>query len=492
MVLLDVLYTVAALTLALYGLNTLFLALVYLKRRPQVPSSPPVAEWPRVTVQLPIYNELHVATRLLYAVARFDYPRDRLEIQVLDDSDDETAAALQRAVAHLRREGIDVHYLRRPRREGYKAGALAYGLARAQGEFIALFDADFVPPPDWLRRTVPYLIHAPDVGFVQTRWEHLNATASAITLAQSLALDGHFGVEQPARQTLGWPITFNGSAGLWRRSCIEESGGWHDDTVCEDLDLAYRAQIKGWRGMVIPDIAVAGEIPPLVEAFRRQQARWATGSIQVLRKHAWAVLRSSHLSLTARLQGLLHMSNYAVHPLMVLLLLLTLPMMLAHRTVAWPLAYLSLAGLGPPVTYALAQWRLRGNVWRLVALPVTVFLGLGIAWAGTQAVWQGLVARHTPFRRTPKFRLEGNDNGWSGKPYGDEAQGPAIGEWLLAGYALLAAVVAWHMGNVYAVPFMLLYAGSFLTVAGGVWWQTRQQRKARVRALSRRLGMEAR
>lgn len=492
MALVEDFYIAVAVLLALYGFNTLMLALLSLWKWPRAMESPTPSEWPYVTVQLPIYNELHVAPRLLHAVARFDYPRDRLEIQVLDDSDDETAMILQREVARFRREGVNVHYLRRGHREGYKAGALAYGLARARGDFIALFDADFVPQPDWLRRTVPYLLHCPNLGFVQTRWEHLNGNASPITLAQSLALDGHFAVEQPARQALGWPVTFNGSAGLWRRACIEESGGWQGDTLCEDLDLAYRAQMHGWQGMVLPHVSVAGEVPPLVEGFRRQQARWATGSIQVLRKHARRLLRVSTLRPDARLQGLLHMSNYLVHPLMVLLLLLTLPLIVAHRKVAWPLTYLSLAALGPPLAYALAQWRLRRHLRRLVALPIIVFLGLGIAWEGTRAVVRGMFSGAVPFERTPKFRLEGGNNGWQGKRYDEVARRHAFGEWVLALYAMVTAGIAWREGNVYAVPFLLLYAMSFLTVAGGIWWQARQQRKARPRRLSRPVRTEAR
>ena len=474
-----VLYTAAALALALYGFNTLFLALFYLWRRPSdAPMPTPPQVWPHVTVQLPIYNEVHVATRVIRAAARLDYPPDRLEIQVLDDSDDETTAMVARQVRELRRLGVQVHHIRRPERQGYKAGALAYGLAHARGEFIAIFDADFVPPRDWLKRTVPHLLAEPSLGFVQTRWEHLNAWASSITLAQSLALDGHFAVEQPARAALGWPIAFNGSAGIWRRACIEASGNWQADTVCEDLDLSYRAQLAGWRGRVLTDTAVPGEIPPLVAAFRRQQARWATGSVQTLRKHARALLRASHLSWPARLEGLIHLSNYFVHPLMVLLFLLTIVLIWTERTVYWPLTYLSLASLGPPLAYTLAQWRLRGNLRRLRALPLLVFLGLGIAWHSTRAVVRGLRANHTPFERTPKFRLVGRANRWQGKRYGEGLRSIPLAELVLSLAALITAGVAWSRGSVHAVPFLLLYAVSFGTVAVGMLWEMWRQRHA--------------
>lgn len=479
-------YTAAALALAFYGGNSLFLALVHMLTRPRDPAVPdPPENWPRVTVQVPIYNEVHVAPRIIRAVAALDYPRECLEIQVLDDSDDDTTQVVFQVIRRLQDRGVHIEHIRRPSRVGYKAGALAYGLTRAKGEFVAIFDADFVPPPDWLRRTVPYLLAHPELGFVQTRWEHLNAQASPVTLAQTLALDGHFGVEQPARARIGWPVVFNGSAGLWRRQCIEESGGWQADTVCEDLDLSYRALMEGWRGLVLTGVTAAGEVPPSIVAFRRQQARWATGSVQTLRKLTRSWIRAP-LPWHARLEGLLHMSNYLVHPFMLVLFLLTLPMLFIHEHFLWPLTYLSLASVGPPLVYMWAQWRLRGHGRRLRALPLLAFLGLGISWAGTKAVWQGIRRRSTPFVRTPKFRLEGRDNGWRGKRYDGEHQDMPWGELILAGYALLTLGVALQMGNWWAVPFVLLYTAGFLTVGGGVLWERGWRRTRSIRVLPER------
>lgn len=476
-------YTIAALALAVYGSNSLFLAIVHVFTRPRDPDLPPApTEWPRVTVQIPIYNEVHVAPRVIQAVAALDYPADRLEIQVLDDSDDETSRVVDRLVRRLRAQGVRIYHLRREDRVGYKAGALAYGLSHARGEYIAIFDADFVPPRDWLRRTVPYLAVNPRLGFVQTRWEHLNARASSVTLAQSLALDGHFGVEQPARSRLGWPVVFNGSAGLWRRSCIVDSGGWHADTVCEDLDLSYRAAMRGWKGMILTQVTAAGEIPPSVEAFRRQQSRWATGSIQTLRKHVGAWFRAP-LPWPARLEGFVHMSNYLVHPFMLILFLLTLPMMFIREHVLWPLTYLSLASLGPPLVYTWAQWQLRGHGRRLRALPLLAFLGLGIAWTGSKAVWQGLRGHSTPFVRTPKFRLVGRDNHWRGKRYDREHEDTPLGEFLLGVYALFTLGVAVHMRNWWAVPFIFLYAAGFITVGGRILWERGGRKSGGVRVL---------
>ncbi len=475
MTLLVVLYVTTALWLSIYGFNALILFGIHLWRRPQDPSPPPPPrDWPHVTIQLPVYNEIHVVERLLYSVARLEYPRERLQIQVLDDSDDETSLVIARIVRYLRARGVDVEHVRREQRKGYKAGALAHGLTHARGEFIAILDADFLPPRDWLRQTVPYLVHNPRLAFVQTRWEHLNAFASPFTLAQSLALDGHFGVEQPARQVLGWPLAFNGSAGIWRKEAILDSGNWQADTLCEDLDLSYRAQMRGWRGQILTHISVPGEIPPLITAFRRQQARWATGSIQTFRKHARALIRASTLSPSARVQGILHQTSYLVHPLMLLLVLLTWPMLLLHPKVNFPLAYLGVAGLGPPLVYALAQWRLRGSLRRLWAFPIILLLGLGMAWRSTRAVLLGLFRRGNVFERTPKFRLVGRTNAWRGKRYSAGFNDIPWGEALLALYTLWGGVWALKQGYRTVAPFLFLYAMSFALMAGVTGWEQLQ------------------
>ncbi|NPA90162.1 MAG: glycosyltransferase [Chloroflexi bacterium] len=471
-------YVTVALWLALYGFNALLLALAFLWKHPHDPPlPPPPEEWPQVTVQLPVYNEIHVIARLLHAVANLDYPSDRLEIQVLDDSDDETTWVIRGLVRRLRSQGVNIQHMRRPRREGYKAGALAYGLERAHGEFIAILDADFVPPQDWLRRTVPHLVGNPTLAFVQTRWEHLNASASPITLAQSLALDGHFAVEQPTRGALGWPIAFNGSAGIWRKAAILDAGNWQADTLCEDLDLSYRAQLGGWQGLVLTDITVPGEIPPLIRAFRRQQARWATGSIQTFRKLGMALVRARHLSPGARLQGLIHQTNYLVHPLMVLLILLTWPLLYWQVRIPFPLAYLGIAGLGPPLVYVLAQQKLRGHVQRAWAFPLLLLLGLGIAWHSTRAVVRGLTRWGAPFERTPKFRLEGRTNAWQGKRYSVSPWEIPWGELGLAAYTGWVAWWAYTHALGYIVPLLLVYSISFAWVGGGVLWEQWQARR---------------
>jgi cellulose synthase/poly-beta-1,6-N-acetylglucosamine synthase-like glycosyltransferase len=470
--LLTAVYIVAALLLALYGANSLLLTIVYFRVRRRQPAEPPLTRTPRVTVQLPIYNEMHVVERLIDAVAGLSYPADRLQIQVLDDSTDETTAIARARVRLLRARGVDIELVRRQGREGFKAGALAHGLRQATGELIAIFDADFVPQPDFLLRTVPYFLSDPRLGFLQTRWAHLNVDYSALTRTQALALDGHFAVEQPARQRAGWFMNFNGTAGLWRRACIEESGGWSGDTLSEDLDLSYRAQLAGWRPAYLPHVAAPAEVPPQLAAFKRQQFRWAEGSIQCLRKLARGVWRAER-PLPARLQGLIHLSGYLAHPLMVLMLLATLPLLLSDARLSWPLAYLSLASLGPPLLYAVAQKALYPDWWRrYTRMPLLVLLGSGIALNNGVAVLHGVLGRKGRFRRTPKFSLEGKTGRWQGQRYALALDAMILGEVLLALYAALTIGVAWQRGHTWAIPFLCLYLGGFGMVAVTGLWQS--------------------
>ena len=361
---LQLLYLVGAIGLALYGLQALILTLLKLRAERLLRKAtartvgPPVCsvrneafDWPAVTVQLPVYNEIHVVERLIDACARLDYPSARLQIQVLDDSTDGTTSIAENRAAFWRRRGVNVHLLHRSQRQGYKAGALREGLSKATGEFIAVFDADFSPQPDFLMRTLPAFLEDSEMetGFVQTRWTHLNADYSALTKAQALALDGHFVVEQAARHSVGLPFGFNGSAGIWRRACIEDPsvGGWQDDTLCEDLDLSYRAQLAGWRGVYLNGVEAPAELPPQMLAFKRQQFRWAKGSVATLRKLAAAVWQGGW-STMKRTAAFIHLGGYLIHPLLLLLLLVSPLLLLFGSQPYWPLAYLGLVGVGPP------------------------------------------------------------------------------------------------------------------------------------------------
>lgn len=469
-----VIYTLTLLWLSVYGFQALLLTLLYLRHRHEPLALAPVAEtWPRVAVQLPVFNEKHVVERLIDAAAALDYPRERLEIQVLDDSTDETTALAEARAAYHRARGVDVRVLRRPDRSGFKAGALAWGLAHTDAEFLAVFDADFRPRPDFLRRTIPALLARPRVGMVQTRWSHLNDVYSPLTRAQALALDGHFVVEQTARNRGGLLINFNGSGGVWRRACIEEAGGWQADTMTEDMDLSYRAQLAGWDSHYLPDVDAPAELPAQMEAFKRQQSRWAQGSIQCLRKLGPSILRSD-LSLPQKLMALLHISSYFTQPLLVLLLLATLPLLWTAQSTPAFLMVFGLAGLGPPLLYVIAQVVLYTD-WRqrVLYFPALLAVATGMTWSTTRGVFQGLARWGGTFRRTPKFNLEGRTGQWANSRYRLLPDATVLGEIVLMLYAAATVAVAVLREQYALIPFLTLYLAGYALVASSSLWQGR-------------------
>lgn len=472
-------YLITALWLAVYAFNAWVLTGLFLKYR-HTPT-PFEGDWPEndlppVTVQLPIFNEALVIERLIEAVARLDYPAHLLQIQVLDDSTDDTTEIALAKVVEQRQRGVNIELLHRSDRTGFKAGALKAGLATASGEFIAVFDADFVPEPDFLRQTIPPLLANPQVGFVQTRWGHLNRDYSLLTATQALAVDGHFVVEQTARQRGGLIMGFNGTGGVWRRSCIEAAGGWQGDTIAEDLDLSYRAQLAGWQPLFLPHVVAPAEIPPQLAAFKRQQFRWAKGSIQCLKKLGWQVLRAP-LPWVVKWQALVHLSSYLAHPLMVLLAVITPILMLTGGTsqIHFPLIYLSLLSMGPPVMYAVAQMVLYPTGWRqhYKVMPLLIFLGGGIALSNTRAVVEAMLGIGNVFRRTPKFNLATAADRWQSSAYRLPADRLAFGELALGLYSLVSAGIAAVNGNTFAIPFILLYAFGFGYVGLQGVWETR-------------------
>jgi cellulose synthase/poly-beta-1,6-N-acetylglucosamine synthase-like glycosyltransferase len=474
---LEAFYIVAVIALTIYGANALWLTWQLLRKGQSTARRKHscLGLWPTVTIQLPIYNERHVAERLLDACARLDYPADRLQIQVLDDSTDETQTILERRARYWQRRDVNVTLLRRGERTGFKAGALAYAFPQASGDFIAIFDADFAPPPHFLRSVIPTFFseEGRTIGFVQTRWGHLNEDYSALTRAQALALDGHFVVEQAGRYAAGYPFGFNGSAGIWRSACIADPavGGWQADSLCEDLDLSYRAQLAGWRPCYLNEIMAPAEIPPQLIAFRRQQFRWAKGSIQTLRKLATRVWRSDW-STPARLSSLIHLGGYLIHPCLLLLLLVSLPLMLLGADPATPLTLLSMASFGPPLLYAVAQYRLHPEDWwkRWSYLPLLTLLGTGLCLNNSIAVWQGLRGQGGQFLRTPKFHVETTRDVWRRSNYRLPLDGVWFGEIGLMLYALLTAWTAMTVGKWLSAPFLLIYAGGFgLMVFVGLW-----------------------
>lgn len=464
------LYLFAASILALYGFNTCLVALLYWRRHNETLPEPRLTDAPRVTVQLPVYDELYVVERLIEAAAALDWPPDRLQIQVLDDSDDETTAIAQARVDYFRRRGIGIALVRRADRSGFKAGALAAALKSATGGFIAIFDADFAPPADFLKKTIPYFA-ARDVGVVQTRWGHLNATYSALTRAQSIALDGHFVVEQTARSRNGLFFNFNGTAGVWRRECIEQSGGWQGDTLSEDLDLSYRAQMRGWKMIFLPDVVAPAEIPPQIHAFKRQQFRWAKGSTQCLIKLAPRLLTAPNASRFKRVEGLIHLSGYVMNPLILLLVISLVPLIAMGVQFPEVATYFGMAMLGPVIVYALGQRALYPD-WlaRFRYFGVLLLLGTGIALNNSIAVFEAITRQGSTFRRTPKFRVEGGGDAWNTKRYVLPFSWETLGELLLAAYAFGGVVIAWQHHLWWSMPFLVLYAAGFGFTGGlGLW-----------------------
>jgi cellulose synthase/poly-beta-1,6-N-acetylglucosamine synthase-like glycosyltransferase len=453
-------YIICVLLLALYTSGQALLLFRYWRTSQVQVETPTMDDFPAVTVQLPLYNEQYVATRLIDAVAKLDYPRDKLWIQVLDDSTDSTTQIVERYLAKLEEQGINVQHIRRPNRTGYKAGALAYGMTKIKNEFIAIFDADFIPPADFLKQTIPHLVHNPQIGVVQTRWGHLNSDDNWLTRSQTLSIDAHFIIEQTARNRSGWLIPFNGTGGVWRRECIDSAGGWSDDTLTEDLDLSYRAQIIGWESLFLPDIEVPGEIPPQLAAYKQQQSRWAMGNTQCLIKLVNPLLRAK-LSLSQKIMAVQHLCQYLPHPLMLMLLLLTPPLLLTNSLSEMPLAPLGIVGLAPPLMYIVSQIRLYDN-WlsRLKAFPTLLLIGTGISLSNTLAVIGAIIGVKIEFRRTPKFV-----EGWAENHYALQSDLTIWLEFVLMGYALWGVWLAWDI-QPELVLYLLVYALSFATIVG--------------------------
>ncbi len=469
--LLAVVYLIIIAWLALYGINNMVNAILYLRIKKTLKNKQdvfPSGNWPPVTIQLPIFNEKYTVERLLSAVTQLDYPANRLQIQVLDDSTDETAELVRQLVDKYKKGGVNIEWLHRTNRKGYKAGALDDGLSHATGDFIAIFDADFVPKPDFLKKTVP-LFQNSALGCLQTRWGHTNRTYNSLTNAQAMAIDGHFIVEQTVRSSNDLFLNFNGTAGLWRRACIKDAGGWAWDTLTEDLDLSYRAQMRGWKIGYRSDVVVPAELPTQVEAFKKQQFRWAKGSFQVVRKILPKVLERDDIPWTVRLMAFLHLTGYMVHPLMLCLLLLTLPVGLLQPFAFKIFPFSFLAGFGPPLLYLVAASRQTPPfLERLKLIPLMTITGFGISLSTSIAVFQGLLGKGGKFVRTPKLNLS-NVHGKQKRidrtylqPVSPLVWGEiALGLYaLLTGY-LLAGYIGWGI-----IPWMMLYTAGYFYIAG--------------------------
>ncbi len=486
-----VIYFACALLLTVYGINAHVLIHLYKRRYPQrrffdqrvldtfYSQRPPydtnsaaAAKLPKVTTQVPVFNELNVAERIIDAVAAFQYPAGRHEIQVLDDSTDESYDLIAEKIRLLRRQGIDIHHIRRNDRSGFKAGALHHGLESASGDFVAIFDADFIPPPDFLLRAMPFFLADARLGIVQGRWGHLNETESWITRLQAMGIDGHFMIEQGARSTSRLWMNFNGTAGVLRIAAIVDAGSWQADTLTEDMDLSYRLHLRGWHSRYLVDLVAPAEIPSNLNGFKSQQFRWAKGSTQTAIKLMPSIWRSSQNAFV-KLQATLHLTHYMIHPLMLLIAVLAPFLMLYKSRVLTGIGLISfgilllLSCTGPSRMYLVARRALgRPSIKTILLLPFMVCFGCGLAINNSRAIIEALLGISSAFVRTPK-------NGLIRQKTYRIRRSPLVVLELLAGVWCLFGVCLYFNSQHYLIGhFMLIYAVGFLSIGGLSWWHS--------------------
>jgi cellulose synthase/poly-beta-1,6-N-acetylglucosamine synthase-like glycosyltransferase len=465
-----VLYLVVLSILGVYGFHRAHLVYLFWRHRNKVTAPP--EEWgelPMVTMQLPMFNELYVADRLLESIALLDYPRDKLELQVLDDSTDETREIVARKVAELRDRGFDITHIHRVNRHGFKAGALEQGMNVAKGDFLMVFDADFVPSPGILRRLIPYFTD-PKVGMVQARWDHLNRDYSMLTRAQALMLDGHFVIEHIARNRSGRFFNFNGTAGIWRKTAIIDAGGWQHDTITEDMDLSFRAQIRGWRFVYVPDAVAPAEVPCEMNSFKGQQFRWAKGSAQTTKKILPMVLRAK-LPLRVKLEACFHLTNNFAYLFLVALACLQLPNMLLRRKIDNPQLLLLdvplfLATSGSIILFYLSTHHfLYRNVWDAAKrLPLMMALGIGLSLNNAHAVLEGLFSSDAEFVRTAKHGITQKGQSWKKRKYKAGKHVATFLEVAFGLYFVFTIGLAAYTGAWTSIPFLVLFMVGFLYV----------------------------
>ena len=481
--------------LSLYGSHRYFIAWLYYRHRSdEARPSGVLSELPRVTIQLPVFNEFYVVERLINAVCNIRYPRDRFEVQVLDDSTDDSVDVARAAVDRWAGKGIDIVHIHRSDRTGFKAGALEAGQVVAKGELVAVFDADFVPQPDFLERTVPHF-HDSRVGMVQVRWDHINRRFSALTQAQSILLDGHFVLEHTARNRSGRFFNFNGTAGIWRKDAIRDAGGWQHDTLTEDLDLSYRAQLKGWRFVYLPDVTSPAEVPVEMMAFKGQQHRWAKGSIQTARKLLVRILHSRDLPLAVRCEAFVHLTNNVAYLLMVALSLLMPFAMVIRVDHGWrefillDIPLFMAATISVCTFYLAAQHETRGPGFanRVLYIPMALALGIGLSINNAKAVTEALLDVQSPFIRTPKYAVTAKGQAWRHNRYVAPANFQAVLETAMGLYFIYPEWVALQNGLWFSLPFLLLFQFGYLYVGVSSLMQSR----GRVVLRSRPVGAES-
>jgi cellulose synthase/poly-beta-1,6-N-acetylglucosamine synthase-like glycosyltransferase len=463
------LYFFVLVILAVYGWHRYYLVYLYMKHKDQRPV--PAGRFdllPTVTIQLPLYNEMYVVDRLVESVCRIDYPRELLEIQVLDDSTDETTEIAELAVHRAAAQGIDIKYIHRTDRNGYKAGALDQGMRLAKGEFIAIFDADFSPQPDFLMQTIHHFTD-PKMAMVQTRWGHINEDYSLLTKIQAILLDAHFVLEHGGRNRSGCFFNFNGTAGIWRRSAIVDAGGWQHDTLTEDLDLSYRAQLRGWQFRFLQDHVAPAELPVEMNAFKSQQHRWAKGSIQTFLKLMPRILHSD-APRRVKAEAFFHLSANFNYPLMCVLSVLMAPSMVIRYNMGWyemllidiPLFFAATASVAN--FYMVCQRELYPPTWteRLRYLPFLMSIGIGLAVNNTKAVFEAILQKPSEFARTPKYHIEGRSDEWINKKYRQSVAIQPMIEVALGLYFTATLFYALANGIYATVPFLMLFQVGFL------------------------------
>ena len=474
-----ILYVTCSLAMMAYGLKAYYMVWAFARRsratrwisflrekRFEKNLSAGQIELPVVTTQLPIYNEYNVVEKSIRAIAAIDYPKDKHLIQILDDSTDETVGLVDRIAIELREAGHDIEVIRRVERSGFKAGALKHGMLSARGEFIAIFDADFVPTPDFLKRTLAQFPGHPKRALVQARWGHLNRDEKLLTKSIAIGIDGHFVIEQPARSWNGFFLNFNGTGGVWRREAIDDAGGWKADTLTEDLELSYRAQLKGWEIFLLHDLVVPAEIPSTYEAFKSQQFRWAKGSIQTAKIVLPQIIRSD-LPLGVKLHAFLHLTQYGMHPCMLAIAFLSTPLLTfisAQSSALAPYWFLGLLPLlaisfGPSQLYLFSQFFQGRSVLKHAKLiPNMMLIGFGLSVSNTKGVIEALLGIDSPFVRTPKRGQKSDKN------YRVRKNSTPFLETAMGLYTLTSLVIALGTLKLFLAPYLLLYSVGFLSI----------------------------
>jgi cellulose synthase/poly-beta-1,6-N-acetylglucosamine synthase-like glycosyltransferase len=436
---------------------------------------------PTITIQLPIYNEKYVATRLVDAVCAQDYPKEKMRIMILDDSDDDTVNMMHQTVLKYQSQGFDISHVRRGTREGYKAGALKHAMKSTTSDFVAIFDADFIPPEWYLKKAIPHFTNS-KIGLIQCRWGHVNENYSALTQAQALNLDFHFLIEQKAKSNSHLFMNFNGTAGIWRKECIDDAGGWHTATLVEDLDLSYRAQMKGWKCLFLPDIVVDAELPVQMNGAKRQQFRWAKGSIQCAIKLLGSILLKRKITFDAKLQAFIQLTRHIVFPLM-LIQFITLPILLASEVNLYIVSFLPAVTLATylamgPGAYLLVIHKMYKKNWKAHAkvLPYLLVYSIGMSVNNTVAVFDGVIGKKNEFLRTPKYGIVKNDDDWRDKAYNLPFTKTTLLELFFAVYGILGIFIAIFSNNPIFVPIIGLQTVGFFYIALISFSHTRYKR----------------